>query len=237
MTLPRPVRVAIVNDYEVVVHGLASMLAPFADRVEVVEVDVDGTVEQQVDVTLLDTFARQPIVDSHLEEVLASERAGRVVVFTWNMQPELVERALAKGAHGYLAKSTHAEDLVEAVERVFVGEVVVSPTSAPGADIDVEPEDTQGDWPGRAEGLSPREAEVVALITQGLTNDDIARRTYLSINSVKTYIRSAYRKMGVTRRSQAVRWGLEHDMLPGAMHGGPVTQPLLHSPPTEPPTG
>jgi DNA-binding NarL/FixJ family response regulator len=231
MTLSRPVRVAIVNDYEVVVHGVASMLEPFADRVEVVELDVGGTVEQQVDVTLLDTFAQQPITDSHLEEVLASGRAGRVVVFTWNMQPELVERALAEGAQGYLAKSTHAGDLVDAVERVARGEVVVSPTSAPGADIDVEPEDTQGDWPGRAQGLSPREAEVVALITLGLTNDDIARRTYLSINSVKTYIRSAYRKIGVTRRSQAVRWGLEHDMLPGATHGRPTTQ-LLPQPPT-----
>ena len=216
MSPSRPVRIAIVNDYEVVVHGLSAMLAPFRDRVEVVEVDVDGHVEHQVDVTLLDTFAQQPITDSHLEEVLGSGRAGRVVVFTWNMQPELVDLALAKGARGYLDKSTHAEQLVDAIERVHDGEIVVSPSFAPGVDTEGDPSDTQGDWPGRAHGLSPREAEVVALITQGLTNDDIARRTYLSINSVKTYIRNAYRKVGVSRRSQAVRWGLEHGMLPTA---------------------
>jgi DNA-binding NarL/FixJ family response regulator len=211
----RPVRVAIVNDYEVVVRGLSSMLAPFRDRVAVVELDVDGQVDRTADVTLLDTFAGQPIADSHLESVLASEKAGRVVVFTWNMQPDLVELALAKGASGYLDKSTHAEQLVEALERVAAGEVVVSPSFTPETDVDGEPDDTQGDWPGRAHGLSPREAEVLAFITQGLTNDDIARRTYLSINSVKTYIRNAYRKIGVTRRSQAVRWGLENGMLPG----------------------
>lgn len=220
MNPSRPVRIAIVNDYEVVVHGLSSMLQPYRDRVEVIELDVRGQVERRVDVTLMDTFAQQPITDSHLDDVLASGNAGRVVVFTWNMQPELVDLALAKGARGYLDKSTHAEQLVEALERVHGGEVVVSPSFAPGTDIDVEPQDTQGDWPGRSQGLSPREAEVVAFITQGLTNDDIAQRTYLSINSVKTYIRNAYRKMGVTRRSQAVRWGLENGMLPDADRQG-----------------
>ncbi len=66
--------------------------------------------------------------------------------------------------------------------------------------------DGAGDWPGREAGLSPREAEILALITQGLSNQEIADRAYLSINSVKTYIRSAYRKIGVTRRTQAAVW-------------------------------
>ena len=73
---------------------------------------------------------------------------------------------------------------------------------------------TPPDWPGRRTGLSAREAEVIALITQGFTNDEIARNCYLSINSVKSYIRSAYRKMGVERRSQAVLWGVQHGMDP-----------------------
>ena len=55
-----------------------------------------------------------------------------------------------------------------------------------------------------------REAEIIALITQGHTNLDIAERSHLSINSVKTYIRTAYRKMGVERRPQAVLWGVRH---------------------------
>ncbi|MDO9498020.1 MAG: LuxR C-terminal-related transcriptional regulator, partial [Nocardioides sp.] len=56
--------------------------------------------------------------------------------------------------------------------------------------------------------------EVVALITQGLSNQEIADRCYLSINSVKTYVRTAYRKMQVTRRSQAVLWGIAHGLAP-----------------------
>ena len=71
-----------------------------------------------------------------------------------------------------------------------------------------------GDWPGREEGLTAREAEVLALITQGMSNADIAIRTSLSINSIKSYIRSCYRKIGAVSRSQAVLWGATHGFLP-----------------------
>jgi DNA-binding CsgD family transcriptional regulator len=70
------------------------------------------------------------------------------------------------------------------------------------------------DWPGRREGLTDREAEVLALITQGHSNADVARMTYLSPNTVKSYIRSVYRKIDVASRTQAVLWGVEHGFLP-----------------------
>ena len=77
-----------------------------------------------------------------------------------------------------------------------------------------EDESESGNWPGRSFGLTQRESEVLALITQGLTNQEIADRAYISINSVKTYVRTAYRKIGVTRRSQAVSWGMQHGFQP-----------------------
>ena len=70
---------------------------------------------------------------------------------------------------------------------------------------------------GKHAGLSVREAEIIALITQGLSNQEIADRCYLSINSVKTYVRTAYRKMGVARRSQAVLWGMRNGFEPDVM--------------------
>ncbi|WP_311201065.1 response regulator transcription factor [Dietzia cinnamea] len=69
-------------------------------------------------------------------------------------------------------------------------------------------------WPAKETGLSPREAEVIGLIVQGLSNKDIAAQCYLSTNSVKTFIRSAYRKMGVSTRAQAVAWGIDHGLKP-----------------------
>ena len=86
-----------------------------------------------------------------------------------------------------------------------------------------------GDWPGRSFGLSPREAEILALITQGLTNKEIAGRVYLSINSVKTYIRSAYRKINVERRPQAVLWGVQNGFRPDTLRT--VDPALLLRPP------
>ena len=81
-------------------------------------------------------------------------------------------------------------------------------------DTQGKPAVTAGDWPGREEGLTVREAEVLALITQGLSNAELADRTHLSINSVKTYIRSAYRRIGVRSRTEAVLWGVEHGFRP-----------------------
>ena len=62
------------------------------------------------------------------------------------------------------------------------------------------------DWPGRTEGLTDRKRKSLTLITQGKSDIEIAQVMNLSINAVKTYIRSAYRKIGVTRRSAAILW-------------------------------
>ena len=199
-----PIRIAIVNDYELVVAGLAAALAPYADVIDVVELEVRSpVVVYDVDVVLYDTFG-QPQGDVAELEKLVADSEARVVVFSWNVQPELVARTLAHGAAGYLSKGLSARELVEGIQKVHAGEVVVPP----GVDaIDVLP---ATEWPGHDAGLSAREAEVLALITQGYSNREIAERSYLSINSVKTYVRAAYRKIGVTRRSQAVVWGLTH---------------------------
>ncbi|MCC9054433.1 response regulator transcription factor [Microbacterium sp. F2E] len=70
------------------------------------------------------------------------------------------------------------------------------------------------DWPGKREGITDRESEILALITQGKSNAEIARLTYLSPNTVKSYIRSVYRKIGATSRTQAVLYGVRHGFTP-----------------------
>ncbi|GGF45774.1 hypothetical protein GCM10011519_19590 [Marmoricola endophyticus] len=70
------------------------------------------------------------------------------------------------------------------------------------------------DWPGRHEGLTVRESDILLLVAHGLCNQDISERLFLSINSIKSYIRSAYRKMAVESRTQAVLWAIEHGFRP-----------------------
>lgn len=213
--IPRPLRVACVNDYEVVVAGVARMLSGYADRVEVVELDQRLPVTGDVDVVLFDTFALHGRSLALPDLVLAG--GPKVVVFTWSPTRHAMQAALDGGAAGYLSKALPALALVEALEEIHAGMVVTR--TLDGA----VPGEGTGDWPGREIGLTPREAEVLALITQGLSNEEITVALDLSLNSLKTYIRFAYRKIGVQRRSQAVLWALRH---------GFVVDPGRSSPPT-----
>jgi DNA-binding NarL/FixJ family response regulator len=211
-----PVRLAIVNDYEIVVSGLATMLEPYADRVRIVELNAGLPVLSDVDVILYDTFARAGGCDIRIDDLIALGTA-KVVVFTWGSHQDLIARAIAQGAAGYLSKGLSAEEVVTALEEVREGRIVSGPHVQQGD------ASGHGDWPGRTAGLSPREAEMLAFIVQGLTNQEIAELFHLSINSVKSFIRSAYQKIGVTRRAQAVSWGIQNGFAPVEFRSlGPV---------------
>jgi DNA-binding NarL/FixJ family response regulator len=203
-----PVCVALIDDYDVVVVGLAHLFDAYADRIVVAELDTNQPLNDAVDVALYDSFAQPEADQDDIEVLVRNPRARYVAVYTWNFHPALIESALAKGARGYLSKTMPARDLVAAIEAIAVGEIVVS--EPPGRSRSA----AGLEWPGRAEGLTDREAEVLALITQGKTNAEIAAVMYLSINTVKTYIRSAYGKIGVTTRSRAVLWGVDHGFMP-----------------------
>jgi len=203
-----PARVALVDDYDVVVLGLAAILEPYRHRLVIAEIDTNQPVRDEVDILLYDSFAQPESDGAELGELVANPHVRHVVVFTWNFHPQLVATAKRKGVHGYLSKGLPARELVSALEAVNAGQVVISDphTRVRGA--------TGLDWPGRSEGLTDREAEILALITQGKSNADVAALTYLSLNTVKSYIRTIYRKVGVSSRTQAVLWGVRHGFAP-----------------------
>jgi NarL family two-component system response regulator LiaR len=202
-----PLRVAIVNDYEIVVAGMAAVLEPYADRVAVVELTAGLPVVSDVDVVLYDTFA-QARAGVPVDDVVGDN--AKLVVFSWADDAEVVGSALEAGAAGFVSKGTSAADLVDALERVHAGEVVVPPSSA-ASDPALAP---VGRWPGDEHGLSQRESEVLALICRGFSNEEITAHAYIGINTVKTHIRTLYRKIGVARRTQAVLWGHAHGFEP-----------------------
>jgi DNA-binding NarL/FixJ family response regulator len=181
---PRPITVALVDDYDVVVVGVANILGQYPDRVVIAEIDTNRSLSDEVDVVLYDSFAQPESDRDEIKVLVDNPRARRVVVYTWNFHPDLIDQAKKLGVHGYLSKSLPASELVAS------------------------------DWPGRSKGLSDRESEVLALITQGKSNAEIAALCYLSINTVKSYVRSVYRKIDVESRTQAVLWGVEHGFKP-----------------------
>jgi DNA-binding NarL/FixJ family response regulator len=209
MDTQTPVRVAIANDFELVVAGLTRMLSRFPDRVRVVDTAVESVeIDRTVDVALLDTFGHPADASDDIVRLTRQSNVHRVAVFTWKFDPGFIDRALAAGCTGYLSKALDAEQLVTALEQVARGHQVVS--DDPMLDRHSSPD--RG-WPGRSDGLSERESEVLVLIAEGLSNLEIARDLNISPNSVKAHIRSGYRKLGVATRAQAVRAVLERDMV------------------------
>ncbi|QWC83864.1 response regulator transcription factor [Nocardioidaceae bacterium] len=205
-----PVRVALVDDYEVVIRGLASLLEPFGDRVRVVELDAGlREVDAAVDVILYDTFAQprgQAFDWDIVSSLLDHADCRNLLVYSWHVDDEMVAASREAGARGCVGKHLEAEELVEALEK-----------AARGAEVFVtgqEDSAAESDWPGRQFGLTERESEVIALVVQGLSNADIAHCVYLGESTVKTYLRQAYQKMGFTSRTQAVLWGIKHGFSP-----------------------
>lgn len=204
-----PIRLAIVNDYQLVVEGIAGMLRPYADRVVVVELDCNSTVVQDVDVVLYDTFAQTQGSSLPSIESLVATGSPRLVVYSWNTSQSLVQETRRAGASGLVSKGVSAEELLSTLEGILDAEQIY-PAEVGTEEVEVR----IGRWPGDEHGLSARESEVLALLCQGLSNQEIADRAYLSINTVKTYIRSAYRKVNVVTRSQALLWSMSNGFSP-----------------------
>ncbi len=199
---PRPVRVALSNDYELVLLGLAQMLARHPTQVQIVELTTSPEMEHRPDVILYDTFGRLPEDDVKLRRMVQHNPSAKVVVYSWEGYPE--EGAHRLGAAAYVHKGLSSAELVAAIVSVHDGVPTPAVEPADPADHGVST------WPGEHAGLSQRESEVLSFVVRGLTNEEIARRSYLSINTVKTYVRTAYRKIGVSSRAQAVAWGFRN---------------------------
>jgi DNA-binding NarL/FixJ family response regulator len=206
--VPAPITIALVNDYEIVVMGIAQILEQYRDRVVIAELDTNKPVSDMVDIALYDSFAQPESDHDEISVLVRNQRARRVAVYTWNFDPELIKSARKQGVHGYLSKALPACDLVSALEAIHAGEIVIGDPPPRARSIGGL------NWPGRSEGLTDRESEILALITQGNSNAEVARLTYLSPNTVKSYIRTIYRKIGVTSRTQAVLWGVRHGFTP-----------------------
>jgi DNA-binding NarL/FixJ family response regulator len=192
----RPIRLAIVSRQEVVARGLTAMLADYPDRITVVAL-ASVYRAKGIDVVLYDSHGLHRSDGSDLDHLIQRTDA-KVLIYSRDMRPDLRARAIARGADSWVSMSNHAPELVDAIERLAEG----------------KPQEEQVDWIGHEAGLSPREVEVLSLVTMGMSNQEIADRLFLTINTLKSHIRQAYKKIGVTSRAQAVAWCMQHGFAP-----------------------
>ncbi|MDO9457683.1 response regulator transcription factor [Nocardioides sp.] len=198
-TTAAPLRIAIAADAPVVMAGVASMVRDAGPDVTMVDLPSGSLGLTAIDVVLYDPLNGVPAGCGP-----SGVRPGpALVAFSWSVRADTAMKARAQGAAGLLSKDLPADQLVAALKAIRAGDrmpyTVVVDDGGPARRRSRRPD-----------GLTARELEMLEMITRGLSNEEIASSLYLSINSVKTYIRTAYRKIGVTRRPQAVLWGVHH---------------------------
>jgi DNA-binding NarL/FixJ family response regulator len=145
----------------------------------------------------------------------------RVLVLTTFEADEDVVSALRAGAHGFLGKAADPEELIAGVRDVARGKAMLSAAATQsvmnhlaGQSASPEGEGSGAKaTSGQALNLTPRELEIVRLVAEGLENDDIAQRLFISPFTVKTHINRAMQKVGVSGRAQLVRFAYEHDLV------------------------
>jgi DNA-binding NarL/FixJ family response regulator len=197
----RPVNVALLNDYDVVVAGLAALLDPYADQVSVLDISTGGpTRERPLDVVLYDTYGRPGLDFERIAEIVRQPNVCHMAVYTFDFHDRLIDEALARGVAGYLWKGLGVAALVDALLSVAAGDIVVSEPRSMTDPLRVP----EMRWPMRNRGLTARESETVALLIQGLHNREIADTMYVSVDTVKTHLRNVFRKLGVRNRAAAV---------------------------------
>jgi DNA-binding NarL/FixJ family response regulator len=121
-----PITIALVNDYDIVVMGLAHILEQYQDRVVIAELDTNVSVSDAVDIVLYDSFAQPESDHDEISVLIRNPRARRVAVYTWNFHPDLIDSARKQGVQGYLSKALPARELVAALEAIHAGDIVIS---------------------------------------------------------------------------------------------------------------
>ncbi len=200
------IRVLLVDDHQLVRHGLEQLLAAAVD-IEVVGTAADGAealeriTELRPDVVLMDLL--MPGVDG----VQATRRARsthadtQVVVLTSFSDRDRILDAIDAGAVGYLLKDVDPDDLVSSIRAAARGESPLHPKAA--RELLLSRSGAGGQAPGE---LTPRELEVLRLVRLGLANKQIGRRLGISERTVKAHLTSIFQRIGVSDRTSAALW-------------------------------
>jgi DNA-binding NarL/FixJ family response regulator len=209
-TTARPVRLLLVDDHQVVLEGLVSMLASERDRVSILGATTEPAealrlaASLEPDVVLLDVRLKGASGLDLCQELTRRHDKIKVVFFTVYDDEQYLFQALRVGASGFLHTRTTAVELADHLERVMGGEITIDPAIAGRVAVTAARLQSGEFWPGAYLGLTQRESEVLQLMVRGLSNRAIGQQLYIGEETVKTHSRSIYRKLDVSDRSQAI---------------------------------
>lgn len=208
-----PITVFLVDDHAVVRRGLVSFLDGEDDlhvvgqadtgRHALSELAVLDNTSDLPDVILMDVLMPDGDGIETTLEILRRWPSAKVLIMTSFLEEDRIQAALRAGASGYLLKDASADDVADAIRRVAAGDVALHPRAARAlADAVRSPRhDPTAD-------LTPRELEVVLLVADGRTNQQIATRLGVSERTARTHVSNILTKLGLTSRTQIAMWAV-----------------------------
>ena len=214
VTRPQRVSVLVADDHPIYREGIVRAIKERPD-LELVGEAADGRValdrirELTPDVAVLDI--RMPGLEGPqvLSALRREEVATEVLFLSAFLEPELAYRTVADGAKGYLSKEASRQEICEAILTVARGGTALAAAVQAGLASEIQQRE-------RADGrpdLTPREAEVLHMVAEGMSAPQIAERIHLSPTTVKTHLHSLYEKLGVSDRAAAVAEGMRRGLL------------------------
>ncbi len=214
MNQPDCIRILITDDYAVVRNGLRSFLSAFDDFLLVGEAAsgeqaVRLCAQHQPDVVLMDLVMPGMDGAEATRQIRQKHPNTQVIALTSFKEREQVQAALQAGAIGYLLKDVSAEELAEAIRQAREGRPTLAPQAAQVLiQTALYPQEQLGF------DLTAREQEVLALMVDGLNNQEIAGKLFISLSTAKSHVSNVLSKMGAATRTEAVSLALKHKLVP-----------------------
>jgi NarL family two-component system response regulator LiaR len=214
MTETRRIRVLLVDDHAMLRRGLSFFLKGYDDLELVGEASsgqqaIAHCAQVETDVVLMDMV--MPDMDGAEATRLIRQQNPdiQVIALTSFQEEDLIQRALQAGAIGYLLKNVSAEDLSQAIREAHAGRSTLAPEATEALIQATRKRVSQADY-----GLTEREREVLALMAEGLSNNEIAERLVISVATAKFHVHGILRKLGVSSRTEAVALAWQQNLVP-----------------------
>ncbi|MEL3971543.1 response regulator transcription factor [Rossellomorea oryzaecorticis] len=208
------IKVVFVDDHEMVRIGVSSYLSAQSD-IEVVGEASDGkegvklALELRPDIILMDLVMKEMDGIQATKEIVEKWPEAKIIIVTSFLDDDKVYPALEAGAVSYMLKTSKASEIADAVRKTHHGQSILEPEVTGKMMTRMR----QRNVSEPHEELTNRELEILLLMTQGKTNQEIADELFIALKTVKTHVSNILSKLGVQDRTQAVIYAFKHDLV------------------------
>lgn len=208
------IKVVFVDDHEMVRIGVCSYLSAQPDIEVIGEADngktgVELALSLRPDIILMDLVMKEMDGIEATKQIIESWPEAKIIIVTSFLDDEKVYPALEAGATSYMLKTSKASDIANAVRDTYGGQSVLEPEVTGKMMLKMRQKHTLLPH----EELTSREMEILLLMTEGKTNQEIADELFIALKTVKTHVSNILSKLGVQDRTQAVIYAFKHSLV------------------------